>query len=195
MEAIRRGILSPGQFRLLLEQPRQEMDRIRMEFLLNTGMRYVEAQSFRFKHFNPEARKIHKPLSGRTRKQRERSITLTPQYAEKLLFTQRVMKLSPSDGLGFPPLNTFQKNLQYWFRKAGLRWQDEDSPEWRRASLVKVFRKTRESWLVVAGYDSALIALDQGHTNLTQLRHYLNNPFSQEDIAEIKEYMKGWQPL
>lgn len=59
MEVVKMGLLSPRQFRTLLEQPREEMDSIRIEFLLNTGVRYPEAQGFMFSHFDQSYRHRH----------------------------------------------------------------------------------------------------------------------------------------
>jgi len=36
------------------------------------------------------------------------------------------------------------------------------------------------------------IALSQGHTELTQLRHYANLPFLDKDREEMKEFVVGW---
>ena len=58
---------------------------------------------------------------------------------------------------------------------------------------VKTFRKTWESWLVVS-YSHALplIAMSQGHTLITAMNHYLNLPFTKEDVEEIKIRTAGW---
>jgi len=177
-------VLTVKQFQLLLEQPKKDahLHKLRMEFLLNTGMRYAEARRFVFADHGYNARKIHKPKTGNTYKQAERWIHLLPQYNERLKSVQEFLKLKDKDGLGFPTLSGFQKNLERWFEKAGIKSHD----------LVKIFRKTRECWLVVSKYDSALVAMDQGHTQTIQLIHYLNNPFGADDIQEIKEYTKGW---
>jgi hypothetical protein len=36
------------------------------------------------------------------------------------------------------------------------------------------------------------IALSQGHTELTQLKHYANLPFLDKDKEEMKEFVMGW---
>jgi integrase len=55
------------------------------------------------------------------------------------------------------------------------------------------FRKTWESWLLFSYPDKAMeIALSQGHTELTQLRHYANLPFLDKDREEMNEFVVGW---
>ena len=178
-------VLTPDQFQTLLRQPKKDahLHKIRMEFLLNTGMRYAEARRFIFKHHRYDAEKIHKPKTGKTYKQAERWIKVTPQYNEKLKTARELLKLSERNGLGFPTIAGFQNNLYRWFKKAEIELE---------GNLVKIFRKTRECWLMVARYDGAMIALDQGHSRLTQLKHYLSNPFSGEDVEKIRKYMKDW---
>jgi len=61
------------------------------------------------------------------------------------------------------------------------------------AFYAKTFRKTWESWLLFSFPDKAMeIALSQGHTELTQLRHYANLPFLDKDREEMKEFVVGW---
>jgi len=57
---------------------------------------------------------------------------------------------------------------------------------------AKSFRKTWESWLLFSFPDKAMeIALSQGHTELTQLRHYANLPFLDKDREEMNEFVVG----
>jgi len=58
---------------------------------------------------------------------------------------------------------------------------------------AKSFRKMWESWLLFSYPDKAIeIALSQGHTELTQLRHYANLPFLDKDREEMKEFVVEW---
>ena len=58
---------------------------------------------------------------------------------------------------------------------------------------AKSFRKSWESWLLFSYPDKAMeIVLSQGHTELTQLRHYANLPFLDKDREEMKEFVVGW---
>lgn len=57
----------------------------------------------------------------------------------------------------------------------------------------KTTRKTMESWLTFYYPGRSLeIALSQGHTTVTSLRHYLNMPFTEVDRLQMKEYVEGW---
>ena len=58
---------------------------------------------------------------------------------------------------------------------------------------VKSFRKTYESWLVYYYPQQQLeVAMSQGHTMVTQIRHYLNLPFTDQDKLEMREFVEGW---
>ena len=148
--------------------------------LLYTGMRYVELQRFQ-KHpewFDKKTRSIYLPPEASRKKKRtmkERYVYLSTQgitHVENFIFY--VDKT--------PLRETLDNLLTFWGKKAGLG----------RIS-VKTFRKTWESWLVVS-YPNALslIAMSQGHTLFTAMNHYLNLPFTDEDIEEIKVRTAGW---
>jgi hypothetical protein len=54
-------------------------------------------------------------------------------------------------------------------------------------------QENMESWLLFSFPDKAMeIARSQGHTELTQLRHYANLPFLDKDREEMKEFVVGW---
>jgi hypothetical protein len=36
------------------------------------------------------------------------------------------------------------------------------------------------------------IVLNQGHTDATSIKHYLNMPFTNEDKVAMGEYVSGW---
>ena len=58
---------------------------------------------------------------------------------------------------------------------------------------LKSLRKTYESWLVYYYPQQQLeVAMSQGHTMVTQVRHYLNLPFTQREKLEMGEYVEGW---
>lgn len=184
-------VLTPQEFNRLLEQPQKDVSvhKVRLEFLLNTGMRYAEAKRFVFEDYNYKNRVIHKPQTGKTNKQKERWIHLTPKYNEKLNSVRELLKLKDTEGLEFPTLSGYQKNLERWFKKAGINHVRKGQ---EKGDLVKMFRKTRECWYVVSGFDSSLVALDQGHTDLIQLAYYLSNPFGEVETREIMAWSEGW---
>jgi len=58
----------------------------------------------------------------------------------------------------------------------------------------KTTRKTYESWLVAYFPNWTLqIAMSQGHTTDTALRHYLNLGFVENDKVEMKDFVEGWK--
>ena len=148
--------------------------------LLYTGMRYIELQRFQ-KHpewFDKKTRSIYLPPEASRKKKRtmrERYVYLSTQgitHVENFILYVDKM----------PDRITLNNMLTYWGKKAGLG-----------KISVKTFRKTWESWLVVS-YPNAttLIAMSQGHTLFTAMNHYLNLPFTDEDIEEIKVRTAGW---
>ncbi len=148
--------------------------------LLYTGMRYVELQRFQ-KHpewFDKKTRSIYLPPEASRKKKRtmrERYVYLSTQGITHIEnFILYVDKM--------PDRIILNNMLSFWGKKAELG----------RIS-VKTFRKTWESWLVVS-YPNAipLIAMSQGHTMITAMNHYLNLPFTDEDIEEIKVRTAGW---
>ncbi len=40
-----------------------------------------------------------------------------------------------------------------------------------------------------------LVAMNMGHTNLTAMQHYLNIPFTKEEIEQIKVRTVGWSAI
>ena len=148
--------------------------------LLYTGMRYVELQRFQ-KHsewFDRNTRSIYLPPEASRKKKRtmrERYVYLSTQGITHIEnFILYVDKM--------PERIILNNMLTFWGNKAGLG-----------KISVKTFRKTWESWLVVS-YPNAipLIAMSQGHTLFTAMNHYLNLPFTDEDIEEIKVRTAGW---
>lgn len=150
--------------------------------LLYTGMRYVELQRF---HEHPEW------FDRRTR-----SIFLPPEASQKKKRTmnERYVYLSLQ---GITHVENFinyvedmpSRDMFNYFIRNFVRKIDG----YDRGVSAKTFRKTWESWLVVS-YPNQLpiIAMSQGHTLLTAMNHYLNIPFTKEDIVEIKMRTAGW---
>lgn len=73
--------------------------------------------------------------------------------------------------------------MKRWAENAGL------NPE---HLCAKTLRKTWESWLVFC-YPERLpqILLNQGHTAITSIAHYLNMPFLPEDREAMRPYVEG----
>ena len=188
---IKRGIriLRPSEYDSLLEAIYRKNGKYHYREILNallyTGMRYVELQRFHAhpNWFDKKAKAIYLPPEASRKKKRtmrERWVYLSTQgitHVEN--FILYVDKL--------PRRETLDNTIRLWGRNSGLG---------DKGFSVKTFRKTWESWLVVS-YPTALplIAMSQGHTLFTAMEHYLNIPFTKEDIEEIKIRTAGWSGL
>jgi integrase len=170
-------ILTPSDYESLVESIPKSRHRIIIESLLFTGMRYAE-----FKHFSrhlswldEKNRAITIP-AGYTKTNKERVIHLTPAFTKILsLYLREYKKLE------VPSIQSMEINLKRW-------WKKED---WY--PTPKTFRKTLESWLLFAGYDSLKVALSQGHTQTIQLNHYANMSARLKSEAEaVKRLTEGW---
>jgi len=167
-------ILRPSEFKTIKNSITNREKQILVDALLLTGLRYEEA--VRLRH-NPDwfdGNFIHLPEWAQQkakRKQRERWVRLSipGKYVMREFFSITV-----------PSRIAFDKWIRYNFPLIeGLS--------------AKTFRKTWESWLLFSYPDKAMeIALSQGHTELTQLRHYANLPFLDKDREEMKEFVVGW---
>lgn len=160
--------------------PRQDHRAI-FDLLLFSGMRYVELQRFHLHRewFMPERRAIFLPREASRkvlRTQPERYVHLNPAgVAAAEAFVEVVEKV--------PGAKVWSLDMKRWARFAGM------DPA---GMSVKTTRKTWESWLAAAGYDLSLVALSQGHDSITQLRHYLNLPFTEEDLVGIQRCTARW---
>jgi len=172
-------ILRPCEYELLRKGTGKLVNQVRLDALLLTGLRYVEAQRL---HEHPEwfdGKFIHLPEYAQLkakRKQRERWVRLNPQGQQILPFFFK--------GPPLPSWKSWTEAIRRWAVKAGL------DP----AGLgPKTTRKTWESWLV-STYPERLteIFLSQGHTELTSLKHYLNLPFTEVDRLEMRKWTLGW---
>ena len=179
-------ILRPTEYDSLLEAIQRKNGKYHyreiMNALLYTGMRYVELQRFMENKdwFDRRTRSIYLPPEASRKKKR----TMRERYA--YLSTQGLIHVDNFrlyvDAM--PQREVMDNTLRIWGKKTGLG---------ERGITVKSFRKTWESWLVVS-YPMALplIAMSQGHTLFTAMEHYLNLPFTREDIEEIRIRTVGW---
>jgi hypothetical protein len=151
----------------------------KLDALLLTGLRYVEAQRLQQHPEWFDGKFIHLPEFAQKkakRKQRERWIRLSSMGIAILPYFFKVKPL--------PSWKAWTLNLRRWAVYAGL------DP----AGLSpKTTRKTWESWLV-ASYPEhiAEVCLSQGHTQATSLQFYLNMPFTEVDKLEAKKWIEGW---
>lgn len=88
----------------------------------------------------------------------------------------------------------WQKNLIRWCRAAHLAElpnPDHDTNPY--GVTVRSTRKTWESWLMTCHEDKAVrIALSQGHKESTQIGHYLNLLFTDEEYHQICHEVSDW---
>jgi integrase len=169
-------IFSPSEYKQLLTGIDKVDNRFRVETMLMTGMRYEELLRFEPKFFKPKTRDITLPASI-TKTRRGRAVQLTPTFSAKLeLFLSK-------SALNYPNRSTMNANLKRWCKKAGIDWTIN----------CKTFRKTIETWLIFAGFDSMKVAISQGHTQTVQIAHYQNmSSCLKNELKEVKEYTEGW---
>ena len=174
-------ILRPNELTKLINAIPKDYCKTQFEFLLYTGVRYIEAQNI-FGH--PEL------FDGL-------QIHLVPGYITKkpkATYSHRYVKLSPAGRRvvndyfklkkKLPHMNTWRENL--------VRWCDIAKIDNSYMS-VKSTRKTYESYLMsIYPERRDEIFISQGHTELTALKNYVNLPFTQQDKDEMIKYVAGW---
>jgi len=184
MQPILKGgvrILRPSEYELLRSAIPKLYLQVILDTALFTGMRWVELQRFqRHPEWYSADGYIYLPKEASRKKKRimkDRYVYLSARGKTAVDFFLRLKKRVPSR-------RAWNENLKRWAEKA------EINPE---GLCAKTTRKTWESWLMTAYPDRAvLIAMNQGHTELVSMEHYLNLPFSRDDIEKIKEYTYGW---
>ena len=178
-------ILTPREYDALKDAARKHYHQIMLDAALYTGMRYIELQRFQ-KHlewFQKERRAIYLPPEAQLKKERkfkDRYVYLSNigMYAVQYFLTLKEK---------LPSIQAWNKNLKRWAVKVGL-----DS----NGISAKTLRKTWESWLVVSFPDKIpLICMNQGHTEITSMRHYQQLPFTKTEKEEIRERTAGWMGL
>jgi len=175
-------ILRPREYELLRNVIPKMEHQIILDTLLFTGMRYVELERFsaHAEWYDPNGGYIYLPPEAsqkKKRKMRERYVYLSSRGRAIIPLFLKLDKRVPGRV-------TWRENLMRWAEKAGI------DPVGLSA---KSTRKTWESWLVATYPDRVLlISMSQGHTEITAMRHYLNLPFSADDLRRIKEYTGGW---
>ena len=174
-------ILPPDEYRALRGALRTR-HQILLDGLLFTGMRGEEFWRFT-EHpewFDHEKGVIHLPASAILKKrvkQKERDVYLSNwglQVIERL-FDHEIQRISRV---------SLRADLKRAARRANLSIE---------GITPKMSRKTWESWLV-ASYPTMTIqiALSQGHSDLTALKHYLNISFTSQEKEDMKKYVTGF---
>jgi len=177
-------ILRPAEYEQLLTAL-NEREKAQFNGLLATGMRYIEAVRFQQHPEWLDGRFIRLPRGSVLKKRtefEERTIMLS-NWGQKVvpLFLLKANKL--------PSRNSWDWLLNDRAKKAGLEMAADGG------LCAKTTRKTWESWLI-ATYPQAegLIAASQGHTQTTQIKHYLGLGFYPEEIESMKKYVEGFLP-
>ena len=174
-------ILRPWELKEFIKVIPKKEYKTMFEFLLYTGMRYVEAREVKFQ---PDL------FDG------ERNIHLTPELIrkKKCKIKDRYVKLNPVGKRvaedyfklkkGLPNNNTWRDNLKRWADYAGID---------HSYLSVKTTRKTWESYLVHTYPELRdAIFISQGHTELVALKNYVNLPFTEKDKQEMMYFVSGW---
>ena len=173
-------ILRVNEYEILREKAKTLQNRTRLDTLLLTGLRYVEAQRL---HDHPDwfdGNFLNLPdyaVKKAKRKQKERSVRLNPRGLSVLPYFFK--------GKNLPSWKSWTEDLKRWALRANI------DPT---GLSPKTTRKTWESWLVCTysekhPYD---VFLSQGHTEATSMRHYMNLPFTPEDRLAMQRWVTGW---
>ena len=172
-------ILRPIEYEQLREGAKILDNQTRLDVLLLTGLRYVEAQRLRKNPDWLDTKFIHLPEYAQKkakRKQKERWIKLS---GKGITVVPYFFKTSP-----LPTWGAWTENLERWAARTGL------DPE---GMSPKTTRKTWESWMVASYPERVLeVFLSQGHSEMTSLTHYLNLPFTELDRLQMKDWVLGW---
>lgn len=171
-------VLYPHEFNQLREQIKDRDRKTQLDFLLLSGMRYIEAMRLQRnpKWFDGKAINLpEEAMKKKKRKQLSRYIRLNARGQDK---TEQFLHTK-----FLPSINGWNTLLKHWAKKSEIK----------KELSAKVTRKTWESWLSYY-YPEYLhvIALSQGHTTVTQFQHYLNIPFDQKDKIEMAPWVQGW---
>jgi len=166
-------ILTPSEFEALRENIPKTRLRIVADALMFTGMRYEELKKFsgHLVWLDSTNRCICIPAKY-TKTGKERTIHLTPAFTKEL--TQYLREFKKID---VPSLQSMEMNMK--------RWNTTATP--------KTFRKSWETWLMFAGYDSWKVAQSQGHSQVIQYHHYVNlSARLKSEMEAVKRLTEGW---
>jgi len=175
-------ILRPDEYKLI-EESLDNINKIKFNTSLLTGMRYIELRRFQDNPnwFDSKRGFIHLPVTAvkkHKRKQKDRWVRLNTLGRTYIDFF-----ISDKENL-FPTRATWNENLKRWAKKVDLDVT---------GICPKTTRKTWESWLTFLYPEKLMqITLSQGHTTMTSLGHYQQMPFIDEDKPLMEEYTRGW---
>jgi len=183
-------VLTPTESDAMRAVIAKPSNRLLFDLLTFTGLRLTEVQQLvAFPNVYDPERRIITIRSGKAlATQRTRNVRLCDRgvaAVERFLERPKVPASS----------SAWQQNLIRWARAARLvpipgKEHDAYNP---CGLTVRTTRKTLESWLL-ASYPAmaTYVALSQGHTEITAMRHYLNLSFTPEERAMIADQVAGW---
>lgn len=166
-------------------------NRALFDLMIYTGLRLEEVRQLIAvpEIFDEERRRLVIKSGKDKATQKERDVKLCDKGIEAVKAFLQAPKMPSSS-------SAWQMNLIRWCKAAGitpLPGRADDSGNIYGVT-VRTSRKTLESWLLTAYPDrAAWVALSQGHTETTSLRHYLNLSFTDEERAAIPDEVRGWR--
>lgn len=183
-------VLTPAETEAIRAVISKPSNRLLFDLMVFTGLRLSEVQQL---VDSPELfdrdRRIITIRSGKaTATQRSRNVRLCDRGVAAVQKYLEQPKVPTSS-------SAWQQNLIRWARAARLATVPGGDPNtYNPCGLtVRTTRKTLESWLLTSFPDRAtMIALAQGHTEITALRHYLNLSFTSEERIAIADQVAGW---
>ena len=176
------AVLSPREWSLIKKELNEDY-KLRFEYLLQTAMRISEAE---YVTAHPECFReengviflpIVKGLGKVKSKIKNRQVMLSPtgKMAVKEYLEKKIRFLP-------------YQNMEQVFKRAA-RDADFDI----KYITTKCLRKTMISWLMaVYPEKQSQIAFSAGHDYTTMRVHYLTYGWRKEDIADMRNYVKGW---
>ena len=176
------AVLTPSQW-LAIKDKLNDAYKIRFEYLLQTGMRISEA-GYILEHqerFREENGAIFLPRvegMGKDKcKNIARQVMLSPEGIKvvKEIIEKNIKLLA-------------YQNMEQVFKRAA-RDADIDT----KYITTKCLRKSIVSWLMACYPErQEQIAFSIGHDYNTMRGHYLTYGWRKEDIADMRNYVKGW---
>jgi integrase len=145
------------------------------EFLINTGMRYGEAESIRVKDIDLERKTI---IVIKAKRNIQRRIMISTQMAFNISKWIAENDLKPDDTLGFPSLQYADKYIKDTAKKAEIS-------DFHNIT-THTFRKTLENYLIALDVNTMAISMQLGHTVNVALAYYAAQFFKLEEKALIR---------
>jgi len=172
-------VLRPFEYAQLRQGAGSISNQTRLDSLLLSGVRYVEAVRLQRHPKWLDHQFIRLPEFASRKKlrtQKERWVRLSTRGVATLPHFFESRRL--------PDWGTWRGDLVRWAQRSGL------DPE---GLGPKSLRKTWESWLLFCYPQKTMqICQSQGHTELTSLKYYANLPFTETDQQAMQEWTSGW---